>query len=250
MFKKSMTAVAILITITSMLTIGSADGKDVLPWGMTWDASIREYVSMLQTNTPGVEYQILEVSGGGEYFVDSEVETGEWRISHRALFTGMKTSNRITEHQLQDVESKNLKPEWVCISNTPTSGNAMEDLDNGNVMKTFLTLYGQFLELYGQGASEYSFVKTCAGNAERKYALPQRDGMPDFDAITAYQHEYFSNMRNLDHYWLVIGNGYASCRLYVTCGDDNGGIRRQLWLISYFFTKEPQENAYGAEVHP
>lgn len=241
-----------LLAVTAgiiLMKVGFADGFDILPWKMDWGSSIRDYIGLLQANLPGVGYRIWEIRG--EYYVDAEVDQGEQRFSFRTLFQGERTSNRHAEHQLQDVEHKDLQLVWVSIGQEPLgSGKDIKNLDNGNVMNAFLRLYEQFAGLYGQGSSDGSYIETYAGDAKRTYQLPQRGGRIDFDAIANHQRRYFDEMKNLDHYWLVIGDRHASCRLYVSCGDNADGTRRMLWSFLYYFTRDPCAIAHGKEVLP
>ena len=218
-----------IVILALPVATGLAEAPVILPWGMSWDTSVQEYVGLLQTNCSGAEYRILETSPGGEYIVDSEEATKDWTISYRTLFQGEKTSERIMEHQLQDVEDKNLKTEWMCVTYAPTSGKTVEDLESANGMDKFLARYEQFSKLYGQGTAEDSYVETNAGDMKKKYTLPYQNGSIDFDAIWEHQRNYISSMGNLDSYWLVIGNGHASCRLYVSCGDDGESTKQKAW---------------------
>ena len=245
--KKWLEIIMITIIVSLTVTSGLAGENEILPWGMSWDTSVRDTVDLLQTNLPGAEHHIMGTRG--VYYVDAEVDQGGQRIRYRAEFKGGKASSGIGEFQLQDIENMNLKLHWVCISYEHFGfGKDVKNFDNSNVMKAFLTLYGQFTELYGQGISDGSYIETqTLDMKKRTYILPQRDGRIDFDAIMDHQRRYFDVMENSETYWLVVGNGHASCRLYVSYRDDIGGVRNLGWDLSFFFTKESQKNTNAME---
>jgi len=245
MKKQMLTFIVLIILINA----GLADSVDILPWKMTWDTSVQDYVGLLQTNLPGFGHRIW--GARGEYCVDAEGDQGKYRLSCRAVLKGKKATNSIAEYQLQDIENMNLQLDWVCIDYEPLSlGNDNKNLDNGNVMKAYLALYEEFAGTYGQGASDGSYIETGTWDVKRAYALPQRDGNIDFNAITEHQRQYLMDMENSEHYWLVIGNGYASCRLYVSCRDGVDEKRDVLWRISYYFTKDSHAVVHGKEALP
>lgn len=244
--KRPAASIMLILLIGSCFACAAASDDDVLPWGMTWDISLREYVDVLQLHMPETEYRILEINSSassGVYFVDHRAENGEQIISYRAFFAGESTAKQTTEHQLEDVENKALTLEWMCIDFAPVGeGKQLQRLYQGDVMKAFEGMYDQFALAYGQEDAEYSYIsiQTAFDDEGTSYALPRKGAEIDFDSITRH---FVENIKNIDTYWLVIGDGHASCRLYVTTTlnppDDTKG---KLWSSSYYFTRETQKN--------
>lgn len=244
--KRLAASIMMILLICSFFGCAAASDYDVLPWGMTWDISLREYVDVLQRHMPGTEYRILETNSSaskGVYYVEHRTEDGEQSISYMAVFAGESTANQTTEHQLEDIENKALNLDWMGIDFAPIGeGEQLQRLYQGDVMTAFEGLYNRFAVAFGQGDVDYSYItiQTALGDEGTSYVLPRKNGEIDFDSIRRH---FVENIENIDTYWLLIGDGHASCRLYVTSlTNPPDGSEGKMWRSSNYFTREPQKS--------
>lgn len=231
----------LLIIIFSCNPAYAENVASILLWEMTWDTSLNDYVTLLEQNTPESEYTILEqVSGSGEaiYTIDKTAQDQSLSFSYRAVFSGGPTAGKIMVHALADVKNKPLRFEWMAIDIAPAAP-AQEDIANGTAMRSFEDLYRKYSLDYGIGNAQYSYIAMTSGSRETQYGeVPMENGAVDFNAI---EDQLRPIVETLTSYWLVIGNGHASCRLYISSAAGVDGGKNSLWRASYYFTKELQD---------
>ena len=213
-------SLTIVTLLTFMISTGLADADEALPWGMTWDTSVEDYVALLQAHTALTNYSITEYTGGGRYSVMQTDEKGDQSIEYGAEFVGDITSKKITEHTLSDVANQHLRLTWMSIGYWPAVRiQNSQRLVNGEAFAEFIQLYQQFQEQYGKYTVAYSFIQITNQGMDERYRLPQKDGSVDFDSINQYVQR---NASTIDTFWLTLGNGNAICRFYFTKISNDG----------------------------
>lgn len=227
-------ALSFLMILLLVASPARASGS-FLPWDMTWDISIRDYVDTLQNSTSGGEYTIREFSGG-TYYVILKTGDDESPNQYSAAFKGQPTLGKIMDHDLADVENKSLRLKWLCIDTSPVPSV----IDLQDTWDTFLEFYHGIEPHLGQETAAYSSVKllSAKGSCTAYYAVPRQNGEIDFDAI---QRHFLNEAMAEGSYWLIIGDGHTACRLYASNLSEQDGISGKRYVCSYFFTKEEQE---------
>ena len=241
-------AMTLLVLVIFLTPTCLAEDHPPLPWGLTWESSVRETIEVIQTHTASAPYTIQ--TARGDYIVDITSESNDQAILYRAQYQGAALSDTIEMVTLGDIEDQGLTFKWLGIDYSPLGREAdTQKLTNGDAIKAFERLFAQFAQTFGQGTDAYSYIKTTTAGTDTTYALPKTDGSIDFAAISRHLAE---KAPEIETYWLVIGDGHAACRLYVSAlmnrGDASAGI---LLHLSLYFTKDVQtEFSHDAQASP
>ncbi len=219
-----------LPAIAPAATVSSAalaDGYAALPFGLTWECTVTEFVRALEQQSPGQPYRIMETSQGGKYLVST---SGQAATHYSAQFQGEALAGKMVECTLAEVESLPMRLDWLCYDYPPSSMNPRA------IMDEFMAGYAQFASAYGPEKAEYSYIKLepAHSNDWTLYALPRQGNGVDFEAIRRHLVE---NVDSLDGYWLCLGNGYANFRLYLNVSEREG-TRYPKWCFSPYFIVE------------
>ena len=218
-----------------------------LPFGLSWGSSVVEYVEALQKYTNSSDYSITEASRDGIYLVRQPASQSEESIAYSAQFRGPSTTTVIKERELRDLDRTKLDFEWMGIS-FPSIGSEknFDDFLSSDVLSAYAALHQQFEQDYGISSAQYSYINIKNQNgAQCDYQIPKTGEAIDYPLILNF---LSNNINGMDTFWLVAGNGNASCRLYLTTTQRRDGSAGLIWRLSYFFTQEKQKTSSSVSV--
>lgn len=229
--KRMLTTLLALLLLCAGLPARAESAYAALPWGMTWDTTLAEYIRLLPESEEA--YVIIE-HADGTYQVDLNAAEGAY---YRAMFSGPSLTGKLSTHTLEELADQPMKLEWLAVDESSIT-TAEPDWDA--LLDDYMAHYQQFRLAYGPETEADSYVATRQSEKDdfAQRPLPRTgEGLLDGEAARALLPSGDLGRQT----WLVAGNGHASCRLYFYATTEEDGRTLYHWHRSDYFTREAQE---------
>ncbi len=236
--RKKLAALAVTMALGIATTLGIfpalADTYIPLPWGLTWDSTLAEYIKALQACSPGVRYTINQYVAGGDYTVIAVSTQDDTHWDYIAAFAGESLSEEIRAYSVEELNDIPLALKWMQMDAVPTYTGIAEAL----------SVFGQQCSAlgatYGPEDADHSYMMLWTQHEKQSgfYAMPRRSGAVDLTAIQQYLVE---NAGTLKSCWLWVGNGHWYVSILMHSSAD--GSWSPVYRVSTRFTQGQEFDA-------